>query len=169
MKIMRKTRRLAPRHGQSVILFAVGEQTFAAAASDVDEIRDLHGLIPVGDATRNTSVAKVKFFLERNHRRYYVVDAGLHFRGLKSVPTRLVVLREHPIAVLVDSIDRMTEISTLHSIPKSFCGQERDWYSGLALLNEKVVPVVKMPAFLTMADQAIAKSIASRISREASA
>ena len=165
MKIARKSRRHVSHHGEPVILFAAGEYTFAAPANEVDEIRDLQGLNSVSSATEGTSVSKVKSTLERAKRTYYVVDACQHFRQGKSSPSRLIVLRDHPIAVLVDSIDRMMEIDKVLPLPRAFSGQERSWYSGLALMGEAVVPVVNMNAFLSPAEQVIAKSAVTRLAK----
>jgi chemotaxis signal transduction protein len=160
---MRHSRKHALHHGEPVILFAVGEHTFAAPASEVDEIRDLHGLQTVSSATQHTSVSKVKSTLERSNKLYYVVDAGQHFRLQPSKASRLMVLRSHPVAVLVDSIDRMAEIQKVLPLPKAFSGSERNWYVGLALMGESVIPIVNMPAFLTPAEQVMAKSVVTRI------
>jgi chemotaxis signal transduction protein len=163
MKIMRETRKHASHHGEPVILFAVGEHTFAAPANEVDEIRDLHGLQTVSSATQHTSVSKVKSTLERSSKFYYVVDAAQHFRQAPSRTSRLMVLRSHPVAILVDSIDRMAEIEKILPLPRAFSGNERTWYTGLALMGELVVPVVNMPAFLTPAEQVMAKSFVNRL------
>jgi hypothetical protein len=74
-----------------------------------------------------------------------------------------MVLRSHPVAILVDSIDRMAEIEKILPLPRAFSGNERNWYTGLALMGELVVPVVNMPAFLTPAEQVMAKSFVNRL------
>jgi chemotaxis signal transduction protein len=163
MKIMRHSRKHASHHGEPVILFAVGEHTFAAPANEVDEIRDLHGLEPVSSATQHTTVSKVKSTLERSNKLYYVVDARQHFKQASARASRLMVLRSQPVAILVDSIDRMAEIQKVLPLPKAFSGNERSWYTGLALMGELVVPVVNMTAFLTPAEQVMAKSIVKRL------
>ena len=163
MKIMRESRKHAIRHGEAVILFAVGAYTFAAPAQEVDEIRDLHGLQSVSSATSHTSVSKVKSIFERGTKTYYVVDASQHFRLPPSTPTRLMVLRSSPVAVLVDSIDRMAEIERTLPLPMAFSGEERKWYRALALVNGRVVPVVNVPPFLTAADQVISKSVVGKL------
>ncbi len=165
MKIARKSRRHISQHSQPVILFAAGGDTFAAPANEVDEIRDLQGLNSVSAATEHTSVSKVKSTLERSKKTFYVVDASQHFRQGQSKPSRLIVLRDGPIAVLVDSIDRMMEIDKVLPLPRAFSGQERAWYSGLALVNEVVVPVVNMSAFLSPAEQVMAKSAVTRLAK----
>lgn len=160
---MRESRKHAIRHGEAVILFDVGPYTFAAPAQEVDEIRDLHGIQSVSSATSRTSVSKVKSIFERGSKTYYVVDASQHFRLAPSTPTRLMVLRSSPVAVLVDSIDRMAEIERTLPLPQAFGGEERKWYRALALVNGRVIPVVNIPPFLTAADQVIAKSIVGKL------
>jgi hypothetical protein len=163
MKITGPSRKHAPRHTEPVILFAVGEHRFAAPANDVDEIRDLHGLHPIGAVTLRSSVSKVQSTLERSGRTYFVVDAGLHFGEVPSKTSRLMVLRGLPVAVLVDSIDRMAEVEHVLPLPKAFRGEERLWYLGLALIEDAVVPIVRMASFLTAADQLIARSLVARV------
>ncbi len=168
MKLARQPRKRISRD-EPVILFAIGSHTFAAPANQVDEIRDLHGLQSVAAATSRTSVSKVKSTLDRSGKTYFVVDASESFRQPASLPSRLMVLRGQPVAVLVDSIDRMAEVGQVLPLPKAFCGEERRWYRGLTLMNEKVVPVVQMSTFLTPAEHVIAKSIVSRLAKGVSA
>lgn len=134
---------------EAVILFAIGNYTFAIAANAVDEIRNTQGLRPIPSGTLTPRLAKFRQLLERDKKTYYVVDSNLHFRLLPSKATRLLVLRDSAAAVLVDSIDRMTEIASLHALPHAFQGEERQWYRGLAMIEERVVAVVNPAAFLT--------------------
>ncbi|HVP43253.1 MAG TPA: chemotaxis protein CheW [Terriglobales bacterium] len=158
MRIVRAETRKRVHHGEPMILFAVGGTTFAIAAAEVDEIRDLSGLEPLHPAHLGPKFAKFKHTLQRDGRTYFVVDANTHFRVLPTRHTRLLVLRGAPAAVLVDAIDRMTEIASLRPLPKAFAGEERDWYRGLALLKEDVVPVVAPGAFLSKAEGIVLKA-----------
>lgn len=162
MKIARHSRKHAPLNGEAVILFAVGGFTFAAPATEVDEIRDLHGTESIESTTQRTSVAKVVATLDRSGRTYYVVDGARHFRLGGSTASRMMILRGQPIAVRVESIDRMAEIGKTLPLPKAFRGDERRWYRGLVLIGEQVVPVVNMTSFLTPAEQVIAKATLAR-------
>ena len=139
------------RRGEPMILFAVGANTFAIAASEVDEIRDLHDLKALKPSFGYT---RVKSTLHRGKRDYFVVDAASHFQMLPSKAARLLVLRNHPVAVTADSIDRMTDIGVVQSLPASFRGLERTWYKGLALLEGTVIPVVNPSAFLSDSEAA---------------
>ena len=80
------------------------------------------------------------------------MDANLHLRILSSHATRLLLLRDASIALTADSIDRMAQITALHPLPHAFQGEERDWYRGLALIGEDVVPVVNPAALLSKAE-----------------
>jgi chemotaxis signal transduction protein len=139
-----------------VILFRVGESTFAIAASAVDEIRNTQGIKPAPDAELATG-GTVRHTLVRNGRKYFVVDATAHFQMLPARATRLLVLRDAAVAVLVGDIDRMTELGeAIHVLPRAFRGAERNWYRGLAVLEYggvvQVVPVVNPESLLGKAD-----------------
>ena len=142
-----------PRPGSStsaketMILFSVCGYSFAIAATAIDEIREVTGLEEFP-----SRLAKVNHILERQGRHYFVVDAATHFRLMAPASTRLMVLRNSPVAVIVDAIDRMQEIQSIHALPEGFHGEERIWYRGLTLLKGKVVPVVRPDAFLTKAE-----------------
>ena len=143
---------LANAHrGEPMILFAVGPHTFAIAASEVDEIRDLHDVAPLH---QSIGYHRVTSKLHRGKQDYFVVDAASHFQMLPSKAARLLVLRHHLVAVTADSIDRMTDIASVQSLPSAFRGLERSWYRGLAVLDGNVVPVVNPAAFLSEAEAA---------------
>ena len=135
---------------EDVILFDVGEMRFAIAARDVDEIRNMEGMTARHSLSR---VPKVKSTLSRTkgaaEQTFYIVDSCAHFGVKDSSPTRLLVLRDHPVAILADAIDRMRQISILHALPRAYQGAERNWYRGLAVLDGRVIPMVEPNSFLT--------------------
>lgn len=141
-----------PKAGETVILFSVGGSKFAIAASAVEEIRDLVGLQRAGLGTLQQKFAKVKQTFERQGQRYFVVDACEHFHLATARPSRLLVLRHAAAAVIVDAIDCMLELSSLQALPRPFSGEERNWYRGLAVVDGKVIPVVRPEAFLSKAE-----------------
>ncbi len=147
-----------PHHGEQVILFAIGNYTFACAANSVDEIRALDGLQPVAGVFAHSRLARVKFTLEREGKTYFVVDSNLHFHILPSKATRLLVMRDIRVAVLVDSIDRMAEIPVIHPLPRAFTGEERNWYRGMAIIGQDVIPVINPATFLSRAELAIVEA-----------
>jgi hypothetical protein len=145
-------------HSEAVILFAVGASTFAIAASAVDEIRNMQGLKPLAHSpVTQAKLARVRNVLVREGKTYFVVDANYHFCMLPSKPTRVLVLRNSPAAILVDAI---------YALPRAFNGEERRWFRGLALMSlsgrgegDDVVPVVNPDCFLSAAEQQILESI----------
>ncbi len=158
----RPVEKKAVHHGEPVILFGVGNYTFAIAATAVEEIRNTDGLQEVG-VSGDLRVPKVKYKLKREGRSYYVVDANQYFRMLPAHATRVLVLRNSKAAILVSHIDRMTEISNVLALPHAFRGEERSWYRGVTVLDATgelptVVPVVKAEAFLTEAELQIVEA-----------
>lgn len=126
-----------------MILFTVGDTTFAISASAVSEIQGLEEMKGFG------SLGKVRNTLVREGRRYWVVDANTHFHMPPTASSRVLLLSESPVAVKVDAIDRMTELSRMLPLPNAFRGDERHWYLGLALIGSSVIPVVNPNSFLS--------------------
>lgn len=144
-----EVRRLRTRHGEAAILFAVGQFKFAIAASEVDEIRDMHGLMPASLGNAPLAVRKVSYLLRRDRRTYHVVDASQHFHLSPSNVSRIMVLRGGLVALTADSIDKMTELTGIAPLPRAFQGDERKWYRGVALIDNAVVPVVNSNSVLS--------------------
>ena len=154
------------RSTEAVILFCIGVQTFAIAADAVQEIRSTDSLATAAIEMELAEVPKVRHLVERSHRTYYVVSGCAHFGLLVTRPTLVLILRQIRTAVLVDSIERMADISSVHALPPAFQGAERQWYRGLAYLEDRVIPVIKPDGFLTPQEftrlDRAAKSIAPR-------
>jgi chemotaxis signal transduction protein len=147
--VVKSRRQPAPRAArEDVIVFVVGGFRFAIAAAAVKEIRSLDGLHSFTLGGIAEQIAKLTHTLERGGTTYFVVNAARHFRLPPSQPSRVLILRHAPTAVLVDSTDRIVEISALHALPRAFTHEERGWYRGLAMVNGGVVPVVNHNAFL---------------------
>lgn len=156
---MREQRTTARREArEAVIVFAVNGCRFAIAAAAVGEIRGTEGLRAFDLETRALRVTRPDFMLERGGRSYFVIDAGRFFHLAPAVPGRVLILRPGSAALLVESTDRMMEISVLHALPRAFCREERTWYRGLAVLDGEVLPVVNPAAFLSRAEQAVLKT-----------
>ena len=136
---------------EDVILFDVGPMRFAIAARDVDEIRNMDGMVAQTFGL-DPRIAKVKSTITRmkgkTAQTFYVVNSAAHYHLAAATPTRLLVLRDHPIALLADSIDRMMQVSILLAVPQAFQGAERKWYRGLAVMDNKVIPMVEPSSFL---------------------
>lgn len=151
MKIVLSGFQSPRQHGRTeeVILFAVAGQTFAIAASAIEEIRSTDGFSSAAAEIALRDIPKVLHRLRRGRKWYYVVNACVHFDLPVSRPTLILVLRHSCVAVLVDQIDRMETIARLMVIPRSFSGPERVWYRGLTLIDDNVVPVLNPNGFLT--------------------
>lgn len=140
-----------PAH-EDMIVFAVGGFRFAIAAGAVKEIRGMEGLHTFTLGGISAQIGKLAYTLERAGTTYFVIDAAKHFGLPPAHPSRVMILRNTPTAVLVDSTDRIMEISALHALPRVFTHEERNWYRGLAVVNGAVVPVVNHHAFLNRAE-----------------
>lgn len=159
-----KSRRMTG--SEPMILFRVAHQTFAIAADAVQEIRSTDGLAGAAMEFEQSEVPKVHHTIERARRTYYVVNAGAHFGLPVTRPTLVLILRQLRSAVLVDRIERMVEVSKVHSLPRAFAGQERKWYRGLTYLDDHVIPVIQPNGFLTPDEferlDHVAKTLATR-------
>jgi chemotaxis signal transduction protein len=144
----------APRRQEAVILFSVAGNLFAIPASSVHEIRSTDNLAGEAAALSHPEVPWVRHTLERSGTTYYVVNTGAFYRLPPSRPTLVLVLRNARCAVLVDRIERMDALSTIYALPRAFQGEERRWYLGLALFEERVVPMVNPHGYLSGDDLA---------------
>lgn len=148
---------------ESVILFLVSGQMFAISANAIHEIRSTDSLSGIATEINHAEVSSVRHCLRRGEQNIYIVNGCTHFGLPASRPTLVLVLRNAPVALLVDRIDRMGEMSLLMALPHAFCGAERRWYRGITLIGEEVVPVVNPPGFLNEKELALleAASVAS--------
>jgi len=134
---------------ERVILFFVSSQMFAIRAEAVHEIRSTDSMAGAATEIENPGLPKVRHAVERGHQTYYVVNACLHFHLPITRPALVLILRQLRVAVLVDRIDRMAEISAVYALPEAFAGEERRWYRGLAYLNDMVIPVIDPGGFIS--------------------
>ncbi|MGD1211668.1 MAG: chemotaxis protein CheW [Candidatus Acidiferrales bacterium] len=134
---------------EAVVLFWVANQMFAIAAGAVQEIRSTDSLAGAANEIEHSELPKVRHTLEWGRRTCYVVNAGMHFGLPITRPSLVLILRQMRAAVLVDRIDRMTEIAAVYPLPHAFTGEERRWYRGLAYVDDSVIPVVQPAGFLT--------------------
>jgi chemotaxis signal transduction protein len=140
-------RRGRPR--ESAILFSISGLPFAIASSAVHEIRSADSLSGSATDLEQSLVLKVKHLVHRGSRNYFVVNGCAHF-GLKAArPTLVLILRDSPVAILVDKIERMADIAAPNALPLAFEGEERRWYRGLSYTDDLIVPVVDPAGFLT--------------------
>ena len=137
------------RQPETVVLFAVANQMFAIAADAVQEIRSTDSLGGSAIEIDQIEIGKVRHTVERGGRTYFVVNAGTHFGLPVTRPTLVLILRRSRVAVLIDRIERMAQISAVYPLPLAFSGDERRWYRGLAQVDDLVIPVVQPGGFLT--------------------
>lgn len=142
-----KVRRV--RKSEPVILFSVSGRMFLIAADAVQEIRSTDSLAGAAVEIEQSGLPKVRHTLDRSNKTYYVVNAGAHFGLPVTRPALVLILRQFRAAFLVDRIERMAEIVTVHPLPRAFTGEERRWYRGLAYLDDHVIPVIQPSGFLT--------------------
>ncbi len=141
-----KERTYQNRHtagGEEMVLFSAGGYAFAISASAVDDIRNLEELHAAPEQGR------VVQGLERGSSRYHVLDVAAHYGVASLSARRALVLRNSPIALAVETVDRMTHVGVLYALPHAFTGDERRWYRGLALVEGRVIPVVNPDGFLS--------------------
>jgi chemotaxis signal transduction protein len=142
----------ASRRGEQAVAFSISGQSFLISASSVQEIRNTDSLGGVITELDQPVLRKVRHIVERDARAYYVVNGCEHFHLPVSRPTSVLILRNAPVAVLVDRIEEMAEIRVLLALPRSFQGEERAWYRGLTIIERRVLPVVSPEGFLTAAE-----------------
>lgn len=151
-----------PAH-EDVIVFTVGGFRFAIAAGAVKEIRGMEGLHTFTLGGISAQIVKLVYTLERAGTTYFVIDAAKHFGLPPAQPSRVMILRNTPTAVLVGATDRIMEISALHALPRVFTHEERGWYRGLAVMSGTVVPVVNHNTFLNKAELDVLRSGLERV------
>jgi chemotaxis signal transduction protein len=138
------------RPREQVVMFSIGEYRFVISAASVQEIRNTDSLGGNVVELDRPALQKVRHVAERESRAYYVVSGSEHFHLPLTRPTSVLILRDVPVAVLVDRIEEMAEMRVLVSLPWSFRGEERNWYRGLTILGRKVLPVADPKGFLTV-------------------
>jgi chemotaxis signal transduction protein len=150
-----------PLRTEQIILFRVSNQIFAVSSASVQEVRSVDSLAGAAVEVNESSLPKVRHAIQRSDRNLYVVSAPLHF-GLRPTPAGLIfLLRNAPVALLVDGIEKMTTINRLLALPGAFCNEERQWYRGLTVLDQNVIPVVNPNGFLTAEELALLDAVTS--------
>jgi chemotaxis signal transduction protein len=153
---------------EAAIIFLVGGETYAIAASAVLEIGSTDGMSGVATPASHPNVPQVGHTLRRGRRIYYVVNGCTYFHLPPARPSMVLLLSASRTAVLVDRIERMSEVAGLLSLPPAFAGEERRWYRGLAVLGKRVVPVVNPASFLTSDEIALLESVGGGVYRKTS-
>ena len=138
-----------PLRTEQIILFRSSSQIFAISSGSVQEVRSVDSLAGAATGVTEPRVNKVRHAIRRGDRNLYVVNVALHFGLPPSSATLVFVLRKSRLALLVDGIEKMTTMTMLQALPSAFCHEERQWYRGLTVLDQSVIPVVSPEGFLT--------------------
>ncbi len=109
-----------------VILFTAGGARFAVESSEVEEIRNRDD---------RTSIRKLK--------GPEPVDFALQVGLGAGILERFVVLKPGEYSLGVTEVERMAILPRMVPLPTLFRGAERQWYRGLLLLENEVVPLVR--------------------------
>jgi chemotaxis signal transduction protein len=151
-----------PVRTEQIILFRASNQIFAISSASVQEVRSVDSLAGAAIDVNEPTLPKVRHALRRGDRNLYVVNAPLHF-GLRPSPSALIfLLRKSRVALLVDGIEKMTTMTRLQALPGAFCHEERDWYRGVTVLDQNVIPVVNPAGFLTANEMSLLDAITAR-------
>jgi chemotaxis signal transduction protein len=137
-----------PQEPRPVIVFEVAGRMLSIPAGEVLEIRSTDSLAGEASAFEPAEFPWVRHTIEREGALYYVVNLGALFGLARTRPTLVLFLRGAHCALLVDRIERMDAISWLFALPRAFTGKERNWYLGLALFEESVVPMLNAQGIL---------------------
>jgi chemotaxis signal transduction protein len=139
----------SPVRAEQIILFRISGQIFAVSSASVQEVRSADSMAGLTMEITALGLRKVRHVAQRGDKSLFVVNGAAHF-GLAPSPGALIfVLRKTRTALLIDGIEKMTSMTRLQALPKSFCHEERLWYRGLTALDQTVVPVVHPEGFLT--------------------
>jgi hypothetical protein len=109
-----------------VVLFTAGGARFAVEADEVEEIRD---------RDERTALRKLK--------GPESIDFALHVGLGAGILERYVVLKPGEFSLGVTEVERMTILPKVVPLPGLFRGAERQWYRGLLILENDVVPLVR--------------------------
>jgi len=109
-----------------VILFTAGGKRFAVQASEVEEIRDRDD---------RTAIRKLK--------GPEPIDFALHVGLGAGILERFVVLKPGEVSLGVTEVERMTILPKVVPLPGLFRGAERQWYRGLLVMENDVIPLVR--------------------------
>ena len=151
---------------EQIILFRCSNQLLAISSASVQEVRSVDSLACAATDINEPNIRKVRHALRRGERCIFVVNAAVHF-GLKPTPASLIfLLRKSRVALLLDSIEKMTTMTRLQALPAAFCHEERRWYRGLTVLDQNVLPVVNPEGFLTQDELFQLDVAANRVMRE---
>jgi chemotaxis signal transduction protein len=138
----------SPARTEQIIVFRICGELFAVSSASVQEVRSSDSFSGSSTEISAPGLRKVRYVVRRGDRSLFIVSGALHFDLPPSPGTLVFVLRKTRTALLVDGIEKMTAMSRLQALPKSFCHEERQWYRGLTTIDQTVIPVVHPEGFL---------------------
>ena len=144
-----------PARTEQIIVFRVCGELFAVSSASVQEVRSVDSFSGASSEIFVPGLRKVRHVVRRGDRSLFIVSAALHFDLPPSPGALVFVLRKTRTALLVDGIEKMTAMTRLQSLPKSFCHEERLWYRGLTTVDQTVIPVVSPEGFLSPEELAL--------------
>ncbi len=145
----------SPAKTEQIILFRVSGQLFAVSSASVQEVRSTDSMSGAATEISAPGLRKVSHVLRRGDRSLFIVNGAMHFGLHAAAGALLFVLRKTRTALLIDGIEKMTAMTRLQALPLSFCHEERQWYRGLAALDQTIVPVVHPEGFLSPEELAL--------------
>ncbi len=145
----------SPAKTEQIILFRVSGQLFAVSSASVQEVRSSDSISGAATEISAPGLRKVSHVLRRGDRSLFIVNGAMHFGLRAAAGALLFVLRKTRTALLIDGIEKMTAMTRLQALPLCFCHEERQWYRGLAALDQTVVPVVHPEGFLSPEELAL--------------
>jgi chemotaxis signal transduction protein len=145
----------APARSEQIIVFRICGEQFAVSSASVQEVRSSDSFSGASTAINAPGLRKVRYVVRRGDRSLFIVSGALHFGLPPSAGALVFVLRKTRTALLVDGIEKMTAMTRLQALPKSFCHEERQWYRGLTAIDQTVIPVVYPEGFLSPEDLAL--------------
>ena len=143
---------------EQIILFRVSGQTFAISSASVQEVRSVDNIAGMARDLPESHLKKVRHSIRRGDRTLYIVNAAIHF-GLQPQPSALVFfLLRTRTALLIDGIEKMSTMTRQQALSHAFQSEERNWYRGLTVLDQAVVPVVHPEGFLSLEELTLLES-----------
>jgi chemotaxis signal transduction protein len=134
---------------EQIIVFRICGEHFAVSSASVQEVRASDSFSGASTEISAPGLRKVRHVVRRGDRSLFIVSGALHFDLPLSPGALVFVLRKTRTALLVDGIEKMTSMTRLQALPRSFCHEERLWYRGLTAIDQTVIPVVHPEGFLS--------------------
>lgn len=148
------------------LLVSVQQFRFALPAEAIEEVRSRESVQRCEFS--EPLLKKICGTVSRAGEAHFVVDPSIYFDIDASRLSHVVLFRSRAAALLVDEVDRMHSATQL-ALPEIFRGAERNWYSGLAQLDGRVVPVVDPENLISAVEFTLLRRALSQLAEGASA